>query len=64
MAAQLGSLPLVFGMTCFGGLAQIGLSRLIRRFRAFFPTEIAGLVVAAVGLGMAPYGVRMFDLTI
>ena len=60
MAAQLGGLPLVFGMTCIGGLAQIGLSRLIRRFRAFFPTEIAGLVVAVVGLGMAPYGVKMF----
>ena len=60
IASQLGGLPLVFGMTCFGGLAQAGLSRLIRRFRTLFPAEIAGLVVATVGLALIPYGVRMF----
>ena len=58
VAAKVGGLPLVFGMTAVAGLFETLLSRFISKLRVFFPTEVAGLVVAMVGIAMVPYAMR------
>lgn len=54
LAARLGGLGLVFGMTIFAGLVTIALSQLMRRFRKLFPPEVSGVVVLMVGLSIVP----------
>jgi len=58
MAAKIGGLPLVFGMTVLAGGFEALLSRLMRRLRPFFPAEVSGLVVTMVGISLAPYSIR------
>jgi NCS2 family nucleobase:cation symporter-2 len=58
LAVHLGGLPLVFGMTVLAGLVQLAIAPLLRRLRALLPTEIAGLVIAIVGLSLAVFGMR------
>lgn len=55
---QHGGLALVYGMTVVTGLMQFGIAPLLRRLRALLPPEIAGLVIAVVGLSLASLGVR------
>jgi len=57
-ALQHGGLPLVFGMTIVSGLVQVVIAPILRRLRALMPSEIAGLVIAIVGLALAALGVR------
>jgi xanthine permease XanP len=57
-ALQEGGLPLVFGMTIVAGIVQVAIAPLLRRLRALMPSEIAGLVIAIVGLSLAVLGVR------
>ena len=57
-ALRQGGLALVFGMTVVGGLLQVAVAPLLRRLRALLPPEIAGLVIAVVGLTLAGLGVR------
>jgi xanthine permease XanP len=57
-AAQIGGLPLVFGMTAVAGILQTAMAPLLRRVRFLLPPEIAGLVIAVVGLSIAVLGVR------
>jgi xanthine permease XanP len=63
LAAKLGGLPLVWGMTIFAGLVEIGLSRVWPRLRAFIPPETAGMVVFLVGviIGLAALRVLLGD---
>jgi xanthine permease XanP len=57
-AAQIGGLPLVFGMTVIAGVLQTVIAPVLRRVRFLLPPEIAGLVIAVVGLSIAVLGVR------
>jgi xanthine permease XanP len=57
-ALRRGGLDLVFGMTITAGIVQLGVAPLLKRFRALLPSEIAGLVIAIVGLALASLGVR------
>jgi NCS2 family nucleobase:cation symporter-2 len=57
LAARLGGLGLVFGMTVLAGFVGLVLAPLLRRFRKLFPPEISGVVVLMVGLSMVPVGV-------
>ncbi len=50
LAAKLGGLPLIFGMTFFAGLVEAVFSRVIKRLRVLFPAEVTGLIVAMVGI--------------
>ncbi len=50
LAAKLGGLPLVWGMTMFAGLIEVALSRVWSRLRAYIPPETAGMVVFLVGV--------------
>jgi NCS2 family nucleobase:cation symporter-2 len=58
LAAKLGGLPLVFGMTVFAGVAEAALAPLLRRLRAIFPSEISGLVIFMIGLAAGVAGLR------
>src|SRR5262249_22780767 len=57
-AAQVGGLALTFGMTIVAGFVQLVVAPLLHRMRALLPSEIAGLVIAIVGLSLAGLGVR------
>jgi xanthine permease XanP len=57
-ALRYGGLALVFGMTMVAGFAEIAIAPLLRRLRPMFPPEIAGLVIAVVGLSLAFLGAR------
>src|SRR3984893_8472593 len=56
-AFRRGGLELVFGMTVTAGIVQLGVAPLLKRFRALLPSEIAGLVIAILGLALASIGV-------
>jgi xanthine permease XanP len=58
MALKAGGLPLMFGMTIFAGLVEIGVSRLLRPLRPYFPPEIAGFVVVMIGVTIGVLGFR------
>lgn len=58
LAVKAGGLPLVFGMTVFAGCVEGALSRLQRHLRPFFPPEVAGFVVAMLGVTIGVIGVR------
>ncbi|HQR53029.1 MAG TPA: solute carrier family 23 protein [Burkholderiales bacterium] len=58
VAATIGGLPLVFGMTMFAGALEVALAPLLQRLRPIFPPEISGLVVFMVGVSAGMAGVR------
>ena len=49
VAVKVGGMPLVWGMTIFAGCAEMAVSLVWRRLRAFVPPESAGLVVFFIG---------------
>jgi xanthine permease XanP len=57
-ALKQGGLALVFGMTIVAGLMQLAVAPLLQRMRVLMPSEIAGLVIAIVGLSIASLGVQ------
>lgn len=57
-ALQLGGFALALGMTVVAGLMQLAIAPLLRRLRPLLPPEIAGLVIAIIGLSLAVLGVR------
>ena len=57
-ALRRGGLDLVFGMTITAGFIQLGVAPLLKRLRALLPSEIAGLVIAILGLALASIGVQ------
>src|SRR5882672_6575093 len=57
-AAHMGGLALAFGMTAIAGVLQTAIAPVLRRVRFLLPPEIAGLVIAVVGLSIAVLGVR------
>ncbi|MGE5398330.1 MAG: solute carrier family 23 protein, partial [Chitinophagales bacterium] len=57
-AAKMGGMPLLFGMTMFGGVFEALLSRLLPRLRILFPTEVTGTVVAMVGISVIPVAMK------
>lgn len=63
LALKIGGLPLMWGMTVFGGLAEMALSRAWLRMRPFIPPESAGLVIVLVGfiIGLAAVRVMVED---
>ena len=65
LAARLGGMPLVWGMTMFAGVVEVALSRIWTRLRTFIPPETAGLVVVLIGIiiGLAAIRVMAGDAT-
>jgi xanthine permease XanP len=58
LAARLGGLPLVFGMTIFAGALESALAPLLHRLRAIFPPEISGVIVLMIGISAGMGGLR------
>lgn len=57
-ALQQGGYGAVLGMTVIAGLLQLAIAPLLRRLRPVLPPEIAGLVIAIIGLSLAVLGTR------
>jgi xanthine permease XanP len=57
-AVRLGGLPLMAGMTIFGGVVEALLSRSMHRLRALLPPELAGVVIVLVAIGNGAVGFR------
>jgi xanthine permease XanP len=57
-ALRHGGLGAVFGMTIVAGIVQVAIAPILHRLRALMPSEIAGLVIAIVGLALATLGVH------
>jgi NCS2 family nucleobase:cation symporter-2 len=55
-AVRLGGLPLMAGMTLFGGLLEALISRSMHRLRSLLPPELAGVVIVLVAIGNAMLG--------
>ena len=60
LAANVGGLHLLFGMTSVAGFFEVLLSRVMHRLRALFPPEVTGLVVAMVGISVIPTALTNF----
>ena len=58
LAAKMGGLPLVFGMTIFSGILETALAPLLNRLRSIFPPEISGLVIFVIGVSGGIAGLR------
>ena len=58
LAAELGRLPLVFGMTFLAGCTEAAMSRFMDRLRAAVPVEFVGLIIFLVGLTNGVAGFR------
>jgi xanthine permease XanP len=59
MAARMGALPLVFGMTVFAGFVELLVAPLLNRLRGVFPPEISGLVIFMIGWSAGIGGLRI-----
>jgi NCS2 family nucleobase:cation symporter-2 len=59
LAARVGGLPLVFGMTVFSGLFESLIAPLLNRLRGIFPPEISGLVIFMIGWSAGLAGLRV-----
>lgn len=57
-ALQQGGFGVVLGMTVIAGFLQLAIAPLLRRLRPVLPPEIAGLVIAIIGLSLAVLGLR------
>ena len=58
IAAKLGGLPLVFGMTAFAGLVESLLAPMLHRLRQLVPVELSGLVIVLIGFTAGIVAVR------
>lgn len=58
LAVKTGGLSLAFGMTAFGGLIEIAVSRVLRPLRPYLPPELSGLVVLLVAVSVGNLGFR------
>jgi len=58
LAAQLGGLPLVFGMTVFAGGLECVLSRMVARLQRILPFHVAGVIVVMIGISVGSIGVK------
>jgi NCS2 family nucleobase:cation symporter-2 len=58
IAAKLGGLATVLGMTAFAGLIEVALSTVLHRLRQLAPAELIGTVILLVGIANAMTGFR------
>ena len=58
LAARIGGLPLVFGMTIFAGALEALVAPLLNQLRKFLPVEVSGLVIFMLGIAAGLAGLR------
>lgn len=60
MAAQIGGIPLVLGMTIFSGILKAVLGSFTFNFRKLFPPEVTGTMIFILGISTLPTGLKYF----
>jgi len=60
LAAQVGGIPLILGMTMFAGSLEMVFSRFIRKLRVLFPPEVTGVIVTMVGISVVGLATKNF----
>ena len=60
MAAELGGIPLLLGMTIFSGVLRFILGSFTFHLRKLFPPEVTGTMVFILGLNLVPTGFKYF----
>jgi len=58
IAARIGGLPLVFGMTIFAGALETLVAPMLNRLRKYLPVEVSGLVIFMLGIAAGLAGLR------
>lgn len=58
MAAQIGGIPLVLGMTIFSGVLKGILGSFTFRMRKLFPPEVTGTMIFILGVSTLPTGLK------
>ncbi len=60
MAAQVGGIPLMLGMTVFSGILKGILGSFTFRMRKMFPPEVTGTMIFILGINTLPTGLKYF----
>ena len=60
MAAQIGGIPLVLGMTIFSGILKGILGSFTFKLRKLFPPEVTGTMIFILGVSTLPAGLKYF----
>ena len=60
LAAEIGGIPLVLGMTVFGCVVRFLLGSFSFRLRKLFPPEVTGTMVFILGINLVPTGFKYF----
>ncbi|MFP4548499.1 MAG: uracil-xanthine permease family protein [Fidelibacterota bacterium] len=60
IAATVGGLPLIMGMTAFVGVIEMLFSRIMHKIRFLFPPEVTGVIVMMVGIVVVPLTMKSF----
>jgi len=60
IAARVGGMALVLGMTMMAGVIEGILSRFMKKLRVLFPPEVSGVVVAMIGFSLAKVAILRF----
>ena len=60
MAAQIGGIPLVLGMTIFSGVLKGILGSFTFKLRKLFPPEVTGTMIFILGISILPTGLKYF----
>ncbi len=60
LAAEIGGVPLVLGMTVFSGLLRLVLGSFTFRLRKFFPAEVTGTMIFILGVNLVPTALKNF----
>ena len=60
LAAEIGGVPLVLGMTIFSGLLRFVMGSFTYRLRRFFPAEVTGTMIFILGVNLVPTALKNF----
>lgn len=60
LAAEIGGVPLVLGMTVFSGLLRFVLGSFTFKLRKFFPAEATGTMIFILGVNLVPTALKNF----
>lgn len=60
LAAEIGGVPLVLGMTIFSGVLRIVLGSFTFKLRKFFPAEVTGTMIFILGINLVPTALKNF----
>ena len=60
LAAELGGVPLVLGMTIFSGVLRFVLGSFTFKLRRFFPAEVTGTMIFILGINLVPTALKNF----